>query len=100
MQFVDNDGEGSIASYIAGRAEGIHSNVEGNDERLSFWAEAKHASQWPNAAIAAPPGTPGAATIQMPRSRMKCRYAGEIIQKCLVFRPHFCIFASNFNCNV
>ena len=46
VQAVDDDGEGTIASYIAGGAEGVHSDIEGDDERLSFRTEAQYASQW------------------------------------------------------
>ena len=46
VQTVDDDGEGSVASYVACCAEGIHSDVEGDHERLSFWTEAQNASQW------------------------------------------------------
>ena len=46
VQAVDDDGEGTIASNVAGGAEGIHRDVEGNHERLSFRTEAQNASQW------------------------------------------------------
>ena len=46
MQPVDDDGKGSITGYVAGCAERVHRNVEGDDERLSFRIEAKHAGQW------------------------------------------------------
>ena len=46
VQTVYDDGKSTVASYVAGRTEGIHSDVEGNHERLSFRTEAQNASQW------------------------------------------------------
>ena len=47
VQFVDDDGEGTIASDVAGGAERIHCDVKGDDECLSVRIEAKYAGQWP-----------------------------------------------------
>jgi len=46
VQFVDDDGKGSVASYVAGCAERIHRDVKGNDERLGVRVEAKYTCQW------------------------------------------------------
>ena len=40
VQAVDDDGEGAIAGYVAGGAEGVHCDVEGNDECLRIGIEA------------------------------------------------------------
>ena len=40
VQAVDDDGEGAVASDVAGCAEGIHRDVKGNDECLSVRTEA------------------------------------------------------------
>ena len=47
---------------------------------ISAWASGSKPStpaSGPNAAMAAPPGTPGAATMQMPKSTMKWRKSGK-----------------------
>ena len=45
MQTVDDDGEGAVAGYVAGRAEGVHGDVEGDDEGLGFGGKTQHARQ-------------------------------------------------------
>ena len=40
VQAVDDDGEGAVASDVAGCAERIHRDVKGNDECLSVRTEA------------------------------------------------------------
>ena len=39
MQLVDDDGEGTVASYVAGGAERVHCDVEGNHQCLCFWVD-------------------------------------------------------------
>ena len=46
VQAVDDDGEGAIAGYVAGGAEGVHCDVERDDECLSVRTETKYAGQW------------------------------------------------------
>jgi len=46
MQFVDNDSEGAVASHVAGCAERVHCDIEGDDESLSLRTEAQYASHW------------------------------------------------------
>ena len=45
VQTIYNDGKGSVASDVAGGAEGIHRNIEGDDKCLSIGTEAQYASQ-------------------------------------------------------
>lgn len=45
MQAINNDGKGSVASDVAGGAEGIHCDVEGDDKSLCFRIEPQYASQ-------------------------------------------------------
>ena len=45
MQTIDNDGKGSVASDVAGGAERIHCDVEGDDKSLGFRIEPQYASQ-------------------------------------------------------
>ena len=45
VQFVDDDGEGTIASDVAGGAERIHRDVEGDDECLGLGVEAEYTCQ-------------------------------------------------------
>ena len=44
VQFVDDDGEGTVASNIAGCAERVHCDIEGDDECLSLRRESQYAS--------------------------------------------------------
>ena len=46
MQFVDDNGECTVASHVAGSAEGVHSDIKGDDECLRFGGEPQHASHW------------------------------------------------------
>ena len=46
LQAVDDDGEGSVTCYVAGGAEGVHRDVEGDHERLGIRTEAQHATHW------------------------------------------------------
>ena len=46
VQAVDDDGEGAVASDVAGCAEGVHCDVKGDDECLSLRTEAKYSGQW------------------------------------------------------
>ena len=45
VQFVDDDGKGPVASYVAGCAERIHCYVKGDDECLGVRTETKYTCQ-------------------------------------------------------
>jgi hypothetical protein len=47
VQFVDDDSEGTVASDVAGGAEGVHCDVEGNHQRLGVRIEAQYACHRP-----------------------------------------------------
>ena len=46
MQFVDDNGECTVASHVAGSAEGVHSDIKGDDESRSIRTEAQYACHW------------------------------------------------------
>ena len=46
MQFVDDDSEGAITSYVASGTERVHCDIKGNDECLCVRREAQDASHW------------------------------------------------------
>ena len=45
IEAVDDDSEGAVAGHVAGGAEVVHGDVEGNHESLLVVAEAKHGVQ-------------------------------------------------------
>ena len=46
VQFVDDNGKRTVAGHVAGSTEGVHSDIEGDDECLSIRRESQYASHW------------------------------------------------------